>query len=86
MTRPWLRPDSNGVYVAEHSALEEQIKEKMSPPVRPVKPAPSYGWVSGGICFFVSAAMGAQFFEAVFLGLAAAYCQYAIVTVMWRSK
>jgi hypothetical protein len=67
-----------GVY---GTRLDHQI-EQMSK--SPVKPAKSYFWLAAFICFFVSAAMGAGFAEAIFVGIVAAYIQYVTVRVLAR--
>lgn len=68
-----------GVY---GTRLDHQLDQMTKP--APAKPAPTYSWLAAFICFFVSAALGAGFVEAVFVGLVAAYVQYVAVRVLAR--
>jgi hypothetical protein len=66
-----------GVY---GTRLDHDIEQMTRP--APAKPAPSYGWLAAFICFFVSAALGTGFVEAVFVGVVGAYVQFVVVTTL----
>lgn len=76
-------PDPIDLIEVEPGVYEPRLHHEVEQlTATPAKRAPSHIWLAALICFVVSAAMGAEFLEAVMIALIGAYVQYVMVVAL----